>query len=209
VDATTVHPPGATTVIPNGVLTSDVSSPTAPRGDQDGAMIGFLGNMSYGPNVEAALRLARNIFPAVASRRPGTRLLIIGRDPAPEIVALGSASIEVTGTVPDIWPLIHRTDVFLFPMLSGAGLQNKILDAMLGKVPTVTTGLAAAGLGAKDGRDLLVAESDADFCNAALRLLDDAAYRESIVQGASRMLEEKFSWPAIAERYAATIGTTT
>jgi polysaccharide biosynthesis protein PslH len=208
VDATTVHAPGVASVIPNGVLADDISGFPAVRGkDSDGTTIGFLGNMSYGPNVEAALRLARNIFPVIAARRPGTRLLIIGRDPLPEITALGGADIEVTGTVPDIWPLIRRTDLFLFPMLSGAGLQNKILDAMLGQVPTVTTGLAAAGLGAVKGRDLLVAESDAEFCNAAVDLLNDVALRQSIVANASRLLEAQFFWPAIAERYAATIGT--
>jgi polysaccharide biosynthesis protein PslH len=199
-------PPPQVHVIPNGVSFADapVSFPAAAH---DSRLIGFLGDMSYQPNISAVLRLARSILPQILLNVDDVRLLIIGRDPAPAVRALESATITVTGTVTDIWSYIARATVFVFPMFEGAGLQNKILEAMYAEVPVVTTTSAAAGVGAIDGEHLLLGDTDEAIAAHTLRVLRDHRYAQRLVARAKQFVVREFDWQRILPRYEAIVAS--
>src|SRR5690606_18063725 len=69
-------------VIPNGLFLQDH---TEEKIHYPFSTIGYLGHMGYPPNIKAALRLY-NIFASHKNGLPNTKLVIIGRDPAPEIL---------------------------------------------------------------------------------------------------------------------------
>lgn len=190
-------------VVPNGIFHAD--APALARASASKKVIGFLGDMSYVPNISAALRLAERIFPRIRSKLGDATLLIIGRDPVPSIRRLDGDAISVTGTVENIWPFVASANIFVFPMFEGSGLQNKILEAMFAGVPVVTTSIAAASLGATSGQQLLVAESDEDIAAQAIKLLCDPAYANPLAEEARTFVMREFSWPAILPRYAAVV----
>jgi glycosyltransferase involved in cell wall biosynthesis len=202
--AACANPPPHVYVIPNGIMQADspVNLPRAPAGSH---VIGFLGSMDYQPNVSAVLRLAERIMPRLLLNIADTQLIIIGRDPAPEIRALQSPTITVTGTVEDIWPHMAQIRAFVLPMIEGTGLQNKILEAMYAGVPVVTTSAAAAGVGAKHSENLLVADSDEDIAVQTLRLLRDVAFADQLAQRARQFVMRSFDWNAILPRYEAVV----
>ena len=190
-------------VVPNGIFHAD--TPPLAKDSSAENVIGFLGDMSYQPNISAALRLAERIFPRIQSCIQDASVLIIGRDPAPPIKRLDSAHISVTGTVANIWPFIARSSIFVFPMFEGAGLQNKILEAMYAGVPIVTTAIAAASIGATSGAELLVADTDEQLAAQAIKLLNEPEYGRELAQRARGFVMREFSWPAILSRYAAIV----
>lgn len=190
-------------VVPNGIFHAD--APPLARPVASGRIIGFLGNMAYPPNISAALRLAQRIFPRIQTRLGDATLLIIGRDPAPAISQLEGPGIRVTGTVDNIWSYIAQANVFVFPMFEGTGLQNKILEAMYAGVPVVTTTIAASGLGASNGEQLVVADTDDEIANQAVKLLFDSHYSAGLAERARAFVLREFSWPAILPRYEAII----
>jgi glycosyltransferase involved in cell wall biosynthesis len=191
-------------VVPNGLTYADAPL-RLRREPPTNRIIGFLGDMSYSPNVSAVLRLARQIFPRVVDAVGDARLLIIGRNPVPEIRSLQSAAITVTGTVDDIWPYISQANVFVFPMIEGAGLQNKILEVMYAEVPVVTTWMAAAGVGAVDAGQLLVGDTDDDIAKKTVRLLCDRAYAGQLAERARQFVMREFDWKKILPRYEAIV----
>jgi polysaccharide biosynthesis protein PslH len=191
-------------VVPNGIFHAD--APPLAKASASNRVIGFLGDMSYVPNISAALRLAERIFPRIRSTLGEATLLIIGRDPAPSIRRLDGGAISVTGTVENIWPYIASANIFVFPMFEGSGLQNKILEAMYAGVPVVTTSIAATSIGATSGEQLLVAESDDEIATQAIKLLRDPAYANRLAEEARTFVMREFSWPAILPRYAAIVG---
>jgi len=132
-------------------------------------------------------------------------LLIIGRDPAPEITRLSSPAISVTGTVDNIWSYIARANIFVFPMVEGAGLQNKLLEAMYAGIPIVTTSIAADGVGATSGEQLLVADTDDEIAEQVVKVLCDPEYSARLAERARSFLTREFSWSAILPRYEAII----
>jgi glycosyltransferase involved in cell wall biosynthesis len=190
-------------VIPNGIFHAD--APSLARASPSGKVIGFLGDMSFQPNISAVLRLAQRIFPRIRATLADATLLVIGRDPAPAIRQLQSAAISVTGTVDNIWPYIARANIFVFPMIEGTGLQNKILEAMYAGVPIVTTSIAADGIGATSGEQLLVADTDNEIAEKVLKVLGDREYAAQLAERARTFVTREFSWSEILPRYEAII----
>lgn len=136
-------------VVPNGVDLAVWQRTNRTLGPGE---IVFTGAMDYPPNIDAAIHLATEILPRVQAQVPTARLAIVGRDPVARVRALEERpGITVTGFVDDVRPYLERAAVFAAPIRFGAGIQNKILEALAMEVPVVTTPLGADGLRTEEG----------------------------------------------------------
>jgi glycosyltransferase involved in cell wall biosynthesis len=87
------------------------------------------------------------------------------------------------------------------PILAGAGIRVKIVEAMAAGRAVVSTPLGCEGLpGLEAGRHLLVAEQPRAFADAALRLLGDEALRERMAREARALAEAEYDWRALGDR---------
>ncbi len=59
--------------------------------------------------------------------------------------------MTVTGFVDDVRPYMEQATVFAATLRFGAGIRNKVLEAMAMEVPVVATPSAADGLRTEDG----------------------------------------------------------
>jgi glycosyltransferase involved in cell wall biosynthesis len=187
-------------VIPNGVnLPAEGSTRTVTYPSPN---IGFLGNMGYSPNVEAVEWLHKEVFIPLRQIRPDLTLVVIGRYPSEAIRKLGNEpGVIVTGAVDDIWEHISAIDLFVFPLLRGAGLKNKIIEVMYAGRPIVTTKIGNEGIDAVEGRDLVLCETPDDFQREASRLLGSPRERARIGTSAQAFVKENFSWDRILRVY--------
>lgn len=189
--------PGATCqVVPNGVDVQHFAPNDTP--EVEGRMV-FEGAMSHVPNAEAVRYFARSVLPLVRAERPDAHLVVVGRDPGPDLLALAgpdpsTSGISFTGFVDDVRPEVQKGSLFVSPMVGGAGLKNKVLQAFaLGKA-VVATPLSIGGLGATDGVEIRVAEGDGPLAKLCLELLADRPQRLRLGQAARRLVCERFSW---------------
>jgi polysaccharide biosynthesis protein PslH len=159
------------------------------------------GKMSYHANVTMVLHLVNNIMPYIWNKRPDVKLLIVGKDPTREIRALeGNPAITITGTVDHLPPYLRRATVAVAPITYGAGIQNKLLEAMACATPVVATPQTVAPLSLKPGCDILVGHRPAEFAAQVLHLLDNPELRQQIGWAGRRYIEKYHYWPHIAER---------
>ena len=185
-------------VIPNGVDTAYFRpfqySPVDP-------VIAFTGSFDYEPNADAAQYLIRRIFPQVLERVPHARLLLIGRDPPESLRALASPSIEITGRVPDIRLYLEQAMIVVSPLRMGAGIKNKVLEALaLGK-PMVATKLSCDGIAVMDGTHLLIGNNSREFAAAIVRLIRSPDLRTRLAQAGRALIEEQYTWTGVADQY--------
>jgi len=186
-------------VLPNGV-DLDFFHPN-PEIQREAETLVFSGKMSYHANVSMVKYLAAEIMPRVWRERSRVRLVIVGKDPTPEVRALGAdPRITVTGTVEDIRPYLWKATVAVVPLVYGAGIQNKILEAMACGTPVVTTSRTLSALEATPGRELLAVDGAEAFARATLVLLSDLARREAIGAAGAEYVRRRHSWGSIAER---------
>jgi sugar transferase (PEP-CTERM/EpsH1 system associated) len=194
--------PPAIEVLPNGVdLAYFQPGPQAGR-EPDTLVVS--GKMSYHANVSMALYLVEAILPRVWAEKPHARLVIAGKDPPRQIQALAAdPRIQVTGYVPDLRPYLQSAAVAAAPLTYGAGIQNKVLEAMACATPVVASGRAASALDAAAGRDLLVAETPGDFAAQVLHLLNHPERARETGQAGRRYVEAHHDWAQKAARLAA------
>ena len=179
-------------VVPNGV---DARAIAFRREGRDRALIVMSGRMGYAPNAEGATWFAREVMPLIAREAPHARFMIVGADPPASVRRLGGHAVQVTGAVPSVSPYLHRAAVAVAPLLSGAGMQNKVLEAMAAGAPVVATPIAAAGLSAAvAGEHLLVAREADEFARHVLSLLSDQRLATALAVNARRLVEEHYTW---------------
>ena len=165
----------------------------------------FSGNMSYYPNVDAAIYFAREIFPLVTKRFPKAIFKIVGVNPTKNVRKLNSESVIVTGKVPSIRTEMEKADILVAPMRSGAGTQNKILEAMSSGIPIVTSSIGSEGLGDIDDVPFRVADTEADFAKELISLLENEELRNNLINSALDFIEEKHSWNSIIDQFESTL----
>ena len=181
------------TVLPNAV---DIEFWRRASPRPDAGPIVFHGAMDYRPNVDAGLYLIRTILPRLREARPGLELLIVGRDPLPELLdaAASQPGVTVTGAVSDIRPHLERGAVYTAPLRFGAGQQNKLLEAMAMELPVVASSNAAEGLRLGEEQPPVIIADDADrFAAEVLRLLDQPAECARLGAAGRRYIADSFS----------------
>jgi glycosyltransferase involved in cell wall biosynthesis len=149
-----------------------------------------VGSYIHPPNIDAAIWLARDIFPAVKARLPAASLRLVGSQANSEIRALEGQGVSVSAEVPDVWPYLDAASVVAAPIRLGGGMRVKVLEALSGGKAMVATPLALEGLDLEDGRHVVVAETEAEFAAALLELLGDRERRTAIAKAARRWAEE-------------------
>ena len=191
--------PSSITVLPNGVDV-DYFRPN-PKIQRDAETMVFSGKMSYHANISMVKYLVDEVMPRVWQVRRATCLVIVGKDPSAEIKGLEKdARITVTGTVDDIRPYLWHATVSVVPLLYGAGIQNKILEAMATGTPVVTTSRALSALEALPGKEVLVADNAESFSSEVLRLIENKSLCDAIGNAGLGYVQKNHAWKNIAIR---------
>lgn len=179
--------------IPNGTDVSVIRPKERPEGRAP--TIAFVGNMNYAPNEEAVNWFLIEVWPLILKLCPQAQFLIVGRDPSKATLALSRKvrGVQVTGAVPSVEPYLLSSDLFVAPMRSGSGMQNKIIEAMATAIPVVTTSVGAAGF---EGRlaGVLVHDDAESFCKSVVDLLGDDKERERLGQAAQLVVDSRYRW---------------
>lgn len=189
--------PERVTVLPNGV-DLDYFSPD-PQMVRDPDALVISGKMSYHANINMVLHFIRDILPRIWNSRPEIKVWIVGKEPPAEIQRLSQdPRIKVTGMVDDLRPYLKQAALAVAPLTYGAGIQNKVLEAMACATPVVTTPLAMSALKAQPGKEIVIAEEDDCFADMVLQLLEEPQARELIGQQGRRYVEKNHNWWDIA-----------
>lgn len=177
-------------IVPNGVDTINFQNlPLEKKFD-----VVFAGNMNYPPNIAAAIFLVEEILPKLTIQFPSVTILIAGTDPSLEVQKLARENVTISGWMNDIREAYCQSRIFVAPMFIGAGMQNKILEAMSSELPVITTDLAAAAFSEKENSQIIQANSSFEFAKAIQYYLLNESAR--VIDGKKNRIyvEEKYSW---------------
>ena len=164
----------------------------------------FVGHLGVFHNVDAVTHLAQDVLPLVRQQIPGCTLKIVGAEPNAQVRSLaGDPATTVTGYVPDLNDYLNRAAVFCAPLRFAAGVQTKVIEAMATARPVVTTSLVNSGLGARAGRDLLIADDAQATAKQIVALLRDKELRRKIGQAGLQFVRRKYSWGSVVARMRA------
>lgn len=146
---TIVHPP----------LSAGTEPPHEPATRPVVVVVSYL---ARDENNKAALWAIDHVWPHVRARRPDAVLRFVGGGASDELKDRaaspdGPGGVELAGFVDDLAAEYDAAAVALVPVLQGAGVKFKTVEALCHGVPVVTTSVGAEGI---DGDDLYAGLAD-------------------------------------------------
>ena len=177
--------PGLTHYVPWIV---DVPASRVPVADRRGIL--FVGNFTRAPNVTAVEYLFREIVPYLSRemlQRHPIMLVGDGLDGSEGFLPRHPA-VQVVGRVPDMTPYYQAARVNLLPLLAGAGVKQKLLEASMAGTPSVSTSIGIEGTGLEPGASVRVADEPEEFARQIELLTEDDSLWGNVAQGAQRQV---------------------
>ncbi|MCR5532934.1 MAG: glycosyltransferase [Paludibacteraceae bacterium] len=162
----------------------------------------FVGSMFYEPNIVAVTSFVHKVFPKILKTHPNTKFYIVGTRPALSVRNLASDNVIVTGFVEDPQLYLKKATVVVVPMISGAGVQNKILEAMSMSCCVVTTTIGSEGLdNIVNNKDIIICDQYEQLAGQIAALIDDKARRNEIGRNARVYIAKNLTYDIISKQF--------
>ncbi len=192
------HPGHRIDVIANSVGLEEFTPQS--RGDAPPESI-LTGTLFYFPNIDSVHFWCDDILPKIHARRPEMRTRVIGTRPTLAMRALdGREGVSVHADVPRMADCLRTEDIYVCPLRVGAGVRNKLLEAMAAGMAIVSTTLGPEGMNVEPGKHLLLADTPEEFADAVVRLLDDRELKRRLGEAARNYVEENHCGQINGER---------
>ena len=192
--------PGARiAVIPSGADTERFQ----PGGEADKApypLVLFVGTSRYRPSAAAIRTILSDIAPAVWAKVPRTVFRFVGVgnvELSGQYARLGERA-QFAGYVRDLGAELKRAWSAIYPITSGSGIKNKVLDANAASLPVV--GFEPAFSGLLPGEGGVHCRTALECAGWLCRILEDSRLRKDMGK-ASRAWAESVSWEARTAQY--------
>lgn len=191
-------PSASPLLVPNGV---DLSRYVFHSESSTEPLLFFVGDLSWPPNADAIRWFRTHVWPLIQRRTEEAGVEVVGRR-APADLRKGDSTFRFLGEQEDTRPYWRRSAVAVVPLMAGGGTRLKILEAAACGVPVVSTSVGAEGLGFSDGVEILLRDGAEGFADAVAMLLADPEARRRQAAAARALVEKKYDWRRIGQRFA-------
>jgi glycosyltransferase involved in cell wall biosynthesis len=195
---------GRKAIVRNGI---DRPAPQHVRDFPDPDTIIFVGQMTYGPNVEALRWFLRRVWPHLRSLSPRVRLLVVGRAAGPDSIPFArTEGVEIVGEVAETASWISSAMLSVAPLRVGMGTRIKILESLACGRPVIATRIGAEGLDDINEQSGLFREDDPHGMAQRISslLLDRGAVMTLGARGRA-IVESRYTWEVTTRQLAADV----
>lgn len=177
---------------------------TIPFADRKHFMM--IGNFRHAPNWDAVLMLQK-IWPLIKKKIPEAECHIYGSYPPPKATALNSpkTGFLIKGWAKNAFAVMEQSRLCLAPIMFGAGIKGKLLDAMIMQTPSITTSVGSEGMHQQEPWPGVIADDLSEFAEAAVQLYHDEQEWLSAQQKGLAILKARHDSKLLGEQLIAKI----
>lgn len=161
-------------------------------------MILFFGAMGRQENSLSALWFIDNVLPRLKDLP--VRFVVLGGNPPDELKSREEKNVHITGFVDDIRPYFESAMCFVAPLILGAGIKVKILEALSSGIPVLTNKIGIEGIPAHNGREYLHCETAEEYENS-IRLIYENRIDVKQIEFRAKKFMEKYSIMDSSQEY--------
>ncbi|MCQ2495201.1 MAG: glycosyltransferase [Lachnospiraceae bacterium] len=169
------------------------------REPQKGSIL-FYGAMNRIENSSAAIWFIKNVMPLLEDM--AIHFVILGNNPPEELKKYESDKVTVTGFVDDVTPYFEEAMCLVAPLLMGAGIKVKIIEAMAMGVPVLTNDIGIEGINAKDRKEYLCCETAREYEKCIRNMINNYIELEIVGVGGKKLIESEYDLDKSFEHYA-------
>ena len=156
--------------------------------------IAFLGGFGHPPNKSAMQFFVIHVMPLLRQPLPGVKFRICGSNIPEEIEKLAGDDVIIEGYVEDISSVYDQCRVFIAPLLTGAGIKGKVIEALAHGTPSVLSPIAAEGTLLRSGLEVLIAETAQEWAEAINKLYTDETLWSQTSKAARDFAKQRYSF---------------
>ncbi|MDL2292408.1 glycosyltransferase [Acholeplasma sp. OttesenSCG-928-E16] len=150
----------------------------------------FFGAMNRPENYLSVIYFIKNIF--IKIKKENMKFIVIGSKPPLELLNYQNEFIDILGYVPDVSPFFRESMCLVAPLVLGAGVKVKILEAMSAGLPIITNDIGIEGIDAKNECEYFHANNDDDYINSINDLLDNYKLSKEISLNAKKFIKDNY-----------------
>ncbi len=135
----------------------------------------FIGNFLHEPNWNAVQYLKETIWPLIKKEMPEAILNVYGAYPSQKVLQLNNVKegFLIKGRANDALEVVRNTRIVLAPLLFGAGIKGKLLEAMQCGTPSITTTIGSESMCGDLPWNGFVADEPQIFADKSVELYQD------------------------------------
>ena len=135
----------------------------------------YIGNLMLDNNYQSIVWFSKNVLPLIVKQKPDAKLVIVGNISEEHLKELKSYSsaIDVRGYVPSLDDVIQESCLIISPVLYGAGVKVKLIDALASGQIVIANTKTAEGTELKNGRDLILEDVPSKFADSCVEILQN------------------------------------
>ena len=174
---------------------SMVCCPRVPNGKD----ILFFGAMNREENYLTAQWFIENVMPRLKDM--DIRFIVLGGNPPQELKALECDQIHITGFVDAIEPYFESAVCFVAPLVLGAGIKVKILEALSSGIPVLTNDIGIEGIPAKKNVEYIHCSSAEEYEKSIRNVFEHGEWAQQIGEKAKDFISEQYSLEKSLNQY--------
>lgn len=154
----------------------------------------FIGNFLHEPNWNAVQYLKETIWTLIRKQLPEAILQIYGSYPSQKVLQLHKPAdgFHIMGRADDAQKVVKNARVVLAPLLFGAGIKGKLLEAMQCGTPSVTTTIGAESMCGDLPWNGFIEDNVQFFADKAIELYQDKTLWLKAKENGFEIIEKRY-----------------
>ena len=159
----------------------------------------FFGAMARPENSLSAIWFIENVLPRLTDL--DIRFVILGSNPPGELKKYQSDRVYITGFVDSITPYFSQSMCLVAPLVLGAGIKIKVLEALSSGIPVLTNEIGIEGIPAKNEQEYFQCTKPEEY-EAMIRCIYNKKFDEKYIENkAKEFIRENFSVDGFSSYY--------
>jgi glycosyltransferase involved in cell wall biosynthesis len=169
----------------------------------------FIGNFLHEPNWNTLQVLKNKIWPVLRLKLPGVKIHIYGAYSSLKVLQQNNAreNFLVHGRAADAREAISRHRVLIAPILFGAGVKGKFIDAMQTGTPSVTTTVGSEAMNGEFEWNGFIEDNLEAFVEKAVKIYQDEVLWLQYQKNGIKIINERYSDHKFAMPFIRLIGS--
>lgn len=159
----------------------------------------FWGAMNRPDNYEAAIWFIEKVMPLLSDLP--VRFVVAGNRPPEQLLKYSSERVVITGFVEDEAPLFESSMCFVSPLLTGAGIKVKVIEALSAGIPILTNTIGIEGIPAVDGESYFHCETPEAYAEVIRKIYYGEVDLCALRQKQDNVIKEHFHLETSAQSY--------
>ena len=164
-----------------------------PFEERDG--IAFLGNYRHFPNISAVRFFVEKVMPLLRKEIPDIKFYVYGAHMPEEFKKeFDFEDVILKGYVKSLDEVFYNCKIFVAPLLSGAGIKGKVIEALSYGMPSVLSPIAAEATGIRNGFEAFIVEKPEEYVEAIVKLYNDKKLWQKMRENALNFVKAEYSF---------------